>query len=337
MARRSGTLRFKLLLAFALLLVVGWSVLWFMVATVVDRQAQRVEMMAEASGTMLSCAHRSVKGFPFRIEVRCGPGSKVSNAEGALALDGLTLVGLIYNPNLMIAEVRSPVVAHPAVGPRMQAEWELAHASARLDYGDSAIDRFDAEIVGATVTLGSAPPVTVDEVQFNIRRRPDATETLDVAARLVGVVPMPGGAPITLTVRGSVPDGAPLLAGRPEALLATLARSGLPLVIDTITLSSGGMTLAASGTLTLMPNGLLDGKVDVAVVGSDEPVPYLNAVAPEVEKTVETLLKNVLAFAPATTVDGHAAKKLSLTIRNGRVSAGFVPLFALPPVRIAGL
>ncbi len=172
---------------------------------------------------------------------------------------------------------------------------------------------------------------------LNVRRRPDAQDTLEVAARLAGAVPIPGGEPVKLTFRGSLPEGASLLAGRPEVLLATLARSGLPLVIDTATVSSGEMTVAAAGTLTLKPTGLLDGDIEVAVVGAGNEVPYVTTVAPAAEKTIQTMLRNILAYAPETTVDGAPARKLSLTIRDGRVSAGFVPLFTVPPVRIAGL
>jgi hypothetical protein len=337
MARRSGTLRFKLLLAFALLLVVAWSVLWFVAATVVDRQAEKIEMLAAADGATIDCAHRSVKGFPFRIEVRCGPGSRVANHAGAVTLDGLTVVGLVYNPNLVIAEVQSPVVAEQPGMPVVRAEWTLAHASTRLDFGDNAVDRFDAEVEGLTLSVGSGPQVNADSVHLNVRRHPEAPDTLDVAARVIDAVPIPGGEPVTLTLRGSVPDGAPLLAGRPEALLATLARTGLPVIIDSATVASGDMHVALAGALTLKPNGRIDGDLEVAMVGSDKDLPYVKVVAPEVERTIATVLKNVLAFAPETTVDGMKAKKLTLSIRDGRVSAGFVPLFTVPPVHIAGL
>ena len=39
----------------------------------------------------------------------------------------------------------------------------------------------------------------------------------------------------------------------------------------------------------------------------------------------------VLQFAPETTIGELPAKKLSLTIDNGKVMAGIVPLFAIPP------
>jgi hypothetical protein len=338
MAGRSRALRFKLLLAFALVLVVGWSVLWFVAAAVVDRQAERVGMRLEAAGTMLNCANRSVKGFPFRIELRCGPGSRVANDAGSLALDGLTVVGLIYEPNLVIAEVRGPVVAKPAAAPEVEATWDLAHASARLDYGDQALDRFDVEVKNATLTLAGVPPLGADEIHVNVRRKPDAPADLEVAVRLVRAVLVAGETPLTLALQGEVPGGAALLSPRAETVWRDLAAAGLPVTIDSATLSGGDVVLAAAGSLVVKPDGRLDGSLDVALAGSENEIPLVRVVSPSAEKTMRTVLRNALAFAPETTIGTLKAKKVSLTIRDGRVTIGLipVPLLTLPPIRLPG-
>ena len=74
--------------------------------------------------------------------------------------------------------------------------------------------------------------------------------------------------------------------------------------------------------------------LDVAFAGYQSDLPYLDAVSAQASETVSRLLTNVLAFAKTTTVEGRDAKSLAVTIKNGRVSAGIVPLFTIPAIRM---
>lgn len=325
MAKRSRTLRFKLLLALALVLVVGWSVLWFVCAGVVDRQADRIEMRAERDGTMINCAQRSVKGYPFRIEVRCGPETRIASADGTVTIGGLTLAGQLYEPSLLIAELRSPLAIDVVHAPAMAAEWDLARASARLDFTDRSLRRFDAEVRGGAATLAGAPRVTADEVHVNVRRKPDAPEDLDVAVRLIRAVPIPGQAPVTLLFRGEMPGAAPLLAGHGDRVVGRLHAGGLSLVIDKATVECGDMLVGVDGTLTLRPDGLMDGDLSLAIAGLDAGVPYAGVLPPIVQDSIAALQK-VLPYVPDTTIGGRTAKKIPITIRAGRARAGIIPL-----------
>ncbi|MEO1106067.1 MAG: hypothetical protein AAFW98_20430, partial [Pseudomonadota bacterium] len=60
-----------------------------------------------------------------------------------------------------------------------------------------------------------------------------------------------------------------------------------------------------------------------------------SVVSPEAEETISTLLGNILTFAPTTTIGDREAKKIALTIRDGNVRAGIVPLFKIPPISAA--
>lgn len=330
MAKRSRTLRYKVLMIGVLVVVVGWTVGWFMIATVVDRHAENAAQEARKSGSVMDCVNRSVSGFPFRIEVRCGNGSRIGNGEGMVTLNSLTAAALIYKPSRLIVEARSPATVRAAGLPPLAADWSLAHASARLDLEKQALQRFDVEVKAGVLTLGEGEPVPFDELHVNVRETPSGDGKLDVALRLVDVVPPGVEAPISLVLRGQVEDGA-LLLERPDAALEMLADGGLVVLIDTASVASADNVVAASGKLTLEADGRLNGSIDLAVAGDD--LPLLEAFAPpQTRRMVNTVISNVLSFAPATTIGDKDARKLTLTVRDNKVAAGVIPLVELPRI-----
>jgi hypothetical protein len=333
--RRSGALRFKLLAAFALAVVVAWSVMWFVAATVVDRHVHKIERMAAGPGATAECINRSVTGFPFRIEVRCAEGSHATSPGGLLKIGGATVAALVYDPDQVIAELAPPLEIQTPGAPRMQADWALARASARLDFDDRSLERFDAEVREAELTLGTRPAMSIAEVGAHLRRDPVAPRDLGLAVRIEDVVPLEGGEPVSISLRARLGDGGDLLGGRPEALIAAIAEGGVPFVVEEAVVESGEMMLHATGELTLGDDGRLNGSLDVAIAGSESEVPYLDALGPEMAATVRMLLKDVLPYAPETTFRERSAKTLTLAVKDGRVRAGLVPLFTLPPVTVA--
>ncbi|WP_108658888.1 DUF2125 domain-containing protein [Acuticoccus kandeliae] len=335
MGKRSRTLRFKLLLAGVLGGVVLWSVLWFVAATFVDRQIERAEHGAYSGGALADCTKRNVSGFPFRIEVRCGAGSRVGNGLTTVTLGGLMVVAQVYNPRRLIAEVGSPASVSTYGAPPTTAEWSLARASTRLDLRAHALERFDAELLDVTLHMPDGSTVEVGKINANVRRNPDAEDDLDIALRLDDLQPIEGGEPVHIAFRGRLGDGAALLTGSPDAMMVRLLAEGLPLFIDVATAETGGLKVSANGDVTLGADGRLNGTLDVAIAGYDKGVPYVKAVAPDAGETVVTMLNNVLSFAPETTIGDSKARKVTFQIRNNRVLAGFVPLFTLPQINVA--
>lgn len=333
MAGRS-TRRFQLLGAAVLAVVVGWSVLWFIAATIVDRQVEKAEKMAMDAGATANCRNRSVTGFPFLIELRCREGSRAGNAEGIVTIGGLTVAAQVYNPTQLIAEMDGPVEVASAVARPMTADWDLAHASADLDLGVNAVRQLIGEVKALRLEIGGHE-VVVGEVDATLRRNPEDAADLDVHVRIADLVPMPGAAPATVALIGRVAGGAPLLAGRPEDVLARLASAGLPLAIESITFRGEDLEIAAAGDLTLSPDGLVSGTLDVLIAGYDSGVPYLRVMDPKTGATVTQVLPMLLASAPDAKIGDRAAKKLSLNIVDSRLELGLFSLPLLPRIAVA--
>ncbi len=331
-ATPSRTLRYKVLMLIVLVIIVAWSILWFCAATVVERQADRLQHAAVADGAVVHCLNRKISGYPFQLEMRCHDGSRFGTADASVTLSGFVATALVYQPSRIIMEARSPAVFQSDGAPAVTANWDLAHASARIGLSDASLTRFDAEVVGATVTAGNLPAIKVSELHFNARENPANPADLDLAVRITGLDPAPGAETTAIALRGTLRGGASVLAGDPGAVAELAAANGLTFSIQDATLASGDMQLSATGDLTLDQEGLLSGTLDVAFAGYNQTVPYIAVLAPEAQETITTLLRNLLMFAPETTIGDKPARRLTLKVQNGRVSAGIVPLFNLPPM-----
>jgi len=55
-----------------LVAAVAWTGFWFYAASHVDEKFDEWRTREARSGRAYECANRSVAGFPFRMEVRCG-------------------------------------------------------------------------------------------------------------------------------------------------------------------------------------------------------------------------------------------------------------------------
>ena len=327
--------RYRVLMGGTLFVVVAWSVFWFIAATIVDRHVERAERIASSGGTQIDCVDRSVTGYPFRIEVRCSDTSRIADGNVLATFQKLTIASLVYNPSRVIAEVGGPMTIEAQGAPDLSLDWDLAHASARLDLGEQRLERLDGEVVAATMKASGWPELTVDEFDVNVRRNPVEPADLDLALRVTGLAPAEVGETASLALQLSLHDGAGLLDGDADALLRRLGEAGLAATVEAATFESGSLEVAMAGEVTLAADGLLDGRLDVAIAGHDEGVPYVAVVAPRAEATLEKLATDFLTFAPETTLSGRKAKALTLTIADGVVRAGFVPIFTIPAIHIA--
>ena len=108
----------------------AWTGFWFIIrGRVID--AVDTALAKEAGlGRSWDCTDRSVSGFPFRVELRCGALSLSSArwGETVRVQTGPALaVGQIYTPNLVIAQIASKQYEVPRVIVRVmdpaRAEW----------------------------------------------------------------------------------------------------------------------------------------------------------------------------------------------------------------------
>src|ERR1700751_605918 len=112
---------------------IAWSAFWFFAASQVGVRADAWRAQEAKSGRFYDCANRSVSGFPFRLEVRCGDASVklVSQSAGQLAsqtpitakLGEILIVAQVYDPEHLIAEFTAPATISDRDGNAFALNW----------------------------------------------------------------------------------------------------------------------------------------------------------------------------------------------------------------------
>ncbi len=281
--RRRG--RFWLYAPFGLLalVAVAWSGFWVFVKGKVETTLDSAMAREAGNGRNWVCAERSVGGFPFRIEVRCGALTLTSSRWGEavrLQTGPSVAVGQIYTPGLVIMQVTGPLQASLPEGRKLDLAWTRLEAS--IAAAGLTLDRFALVVTGPNGTLTT--PGRADETwraaQFeaHLRRnpaRPASDQAVDLALSAKGAV-LPGLDALLgssdagdLDLQASLTQSLGFRAGfNPDALEAWRSAGGQLEIIRLVT-TRGPARLEASGRLLLDQTHRISGQLQAAIAGVD--------------------------------------------------------------------
>jgi hypothetical protein len=278
-----------------LIAAIGWSAFWFYAASEVDAKADAWRAQEAKSGRVYDCAHRSVAGYPFRLEVRCEGASValVSQTAGQLAtqtpvtarLGEILVVAQVYDPKLLIAEFTAPAtIADPGAVPSMTVNWSKGRSSVvglpgipqrvSLEFDDPAIARIDG---AAAAPLAAARHVELHGrlVEGGPADRPILETVLHILGGSVqGVHPLlaqPFDADIRTLLSG-LKDFSP--KPWPERFRELQAAGGHVEIVNS-RIQQGDVIAVAAGSLGLSAGGRLDGELQMTVAGIEKVIPAL--------------------------------------------------------------
>ena len=319
----------------ALLIVcLGWSAFWMVAAQSTETALADWFAQEEHVGRVWSCPQRSLGGFPFRIELRCSTptfAGRLGGMSGSGGVGDLLAAANLYNPQLIVAEVASPL-AFRAQGDmlKLSLEWKELRISHRSHNG--AFERASLEIDAPVLRVegtGFAPlGGQARHAEVHLRPEPDSETGLEVALRAEGLV-APG---LDALTGETAPLDTVLSAGIVEASAAS--GSSLPAILERWRLAEGRIDLRefkvakgdarleARGQLALDPLHRLRGALDLSASGID---PLLQRFGlPAGGLAVGGLLGGLLGTKPpAGAVDSAAGTlRLPLSFDNGRATIG---------------
>jgi len=278
-----------------LIAAIGWSAFWFYAASQVDEKADAWRAQEAKSGRVYDCAHRSVAGFPFRLEVRCEGASVslVAQTAGQLAtqtpvtakLGEILVVAQVYDPKLLIAEFTAPAtIADRGETPSMTVNWSKGRSSvvglpgipqrASLEFDDPAINRINGAV--------AAPVAGARHVELHGRLveggpadRPILETVLRIAGGSVqGVHPLlaqPFDAEVRTMLSG-LKDFSP--KPWPERFRELQAAGGHVEIVNS-RIQQGNVIAVAAGSLGLSASGRLDGELQMSVAGIEQVISAL--------------------------------------------------------------
>ena len=332
--------RWKLYLPFVALAVVavGWSAFWKVAAGMTETALDDWFTQERALGREWTCPGRSVAGYPFRLEVRCQAPSftgRIGALTGAGSVGDLLAAAHLYNPQLIVAEVGSPLVFKAQDGlVDLSLGWTRLQASHRIRKG--GLDRDSLEIEAPVLRVAGAdmPVVTAKAGLFEAHLRPNpdraaAVSAFDLALRLdkleaPALDALTGSAaPLDAVLAATVVQTDAARGGNLAQTLENWRSAGGAVEIREAKLGKGEARVEASGALELDSAHRLAGRVELDLTGLGPLLQRLGV--PAGNAAIGGLLGGLLGGKGAPSAPQGVAKgalRLPVTLNQGRAMIG---------------
>ncbi|MGJ3262438.1 MAG: DUF2125 domain-containing protein [Salinarimonas sp.] len=333
------------------LVVVGWSVAWYLIRERVVVELDDLLGVEAALGRSWACEDRRVAGFPFRIEVSCARLS-LETADGlALDLGPAQALAQVYQPRHVIVNLAGPFAAQTPDG-RIAAEWTLLEASVRnLGRGTEqlALVVTDPRARIEAATLPMPVSARAERAELYVRPSPGATRRtgpIDAVLRadaldapdLAGLLPEAarGPADVEAQLRLHAPAALARGGGDPDAAARAWRDAGGRLEIGVLAVETTRAALQISGELSLDAMDRPEGRIEASGRGLG---PIVQARLGGRGAFLAAAIGAALGVdPPPPTADGEEAPALRplppVRLDQGRVFVGPIPVprVSVPPL-----
>ncbi|SDO80743.1 DUF2125 domain-containing protein [Phyllobacterium sp. OV277] len=304
---------------------------WYYLANMLETRVATNIAGLQAKGINAACENAGASGYPFRLGLNCSSVSWVDQAKNVSVHTGaFRSAAQIYAPFHIVSEVDSPAsVSVPGMAP-LDLNWDNLKSSVRLD---KPIPR-RLSVEGRNVVInqhnpaGAATPLaTLKDGQVHFRAIEPVMDialsfsSLKIADNTVYDKPLPeltGAADIQLA------NGFALI-GKPERDLSVLrGQSGMLRRVDLALPDGSG--IAISGPFSVADDGRISGDFKITMRNPESVASTVKSVLPGQEKIISSVVQ-AMAFVPK---DASGAPTLPVTVKNGKMSVGFISIGRLP-------
>lgn len=319
--------RFIVMIVAVLVVCAIWMAGWFYVSGEIRSE---IAYLAEADGITqprLTCETLNVGGAPFSFSPRCD-GAEITVEDTTISLANITGTALFYRPFHIQAFATGPArVTDAFTGAAQEIDWSNLHASLRIENG--AIERVSAladDIVYTDTLFGQTEIGSAGRGEIHLLdttpsdRQPGTGMLYDFYLTLEGVMSEPydianGDLVIDGRLSG-VPDAS--LWSTPELLAYWQAYDG-QIELRALNADADGLTLTAKGEARLNDLGQINGQVAITSEG----------IAGRIADLVgDPAMARMMLGNP----DENGISRQTLTITNGNVVVGILPMANLPPL-----
>ena len=365
--RRRSNRRYAVLLVLVVALIAGWTWFWKYAAAKAEVAMDGWRAREAQAGRVYACGSQSTGGFPFRFEVNCDAASAVFRSNQPpveVKAGGVLVVAQVYQPNLLISEIQGPLtIADIGQAPKIVANWKLGQSSLRGTPG--APERvsivFDEPMIDLVTNGSETNLLRAQRVELHGRIAEGSAANnpvIEVVLRLAQAsAPAFNPAtvrPVDAEIMG-VMRGLGDFAPKPwHERFRDLQRRGGRIDITQARVAQGDTTAVGSGSLSIDPNGQLDGQLDLTVAGlepflvsigaqqaiqkspsMDKVAGVLNRLSPGLgdvarEQAGANLSAGIAMLGKPATLEGRRAVTLPLRLKDGTAYLGPIPLGPTP-------
>ena len=319
--------RFVIMVVAIVAVSVLWMAGWFYIAGQVRAEIAALSQADGIAQPRLTCENLDVGGAPFSFSPHCD-GARIVSGDLTVDLANIRGTALFYNPfHIQVFATGPARLTDAFTGATQEVRWSNLHASLRLD--GNTVERFSAvadDLVYADMLIGENLIGTSGHAELHLldATSPDAPAGSgriydayavfeDVASQRYEIAN--GRMSVDAQLTG-LPD--PALWSDPQALAFWQALGG-QLSLRDLQVTADGLALTAQGQASLSEAGLVNANLEVVSQG----------VADRIEALVgDPSLAEIILGSP----DAEGASRQNLSVANGTVTVGILPVAALPPL-----
>ncbi len=330
-----------LIIGAVVILAALWAGCWYaaerFTAAAIARAAS-----GPVAGHRLGCAGAALSGFPLRLDLVCQR-TTYADAGGRLtaALGGLAASAPLYRPGYVTATITGPLAIDvPARDVALTVSWSdgHAHATAWLSGLTGAGARFgdlDVENGGDATALPLAS-LKANSANLAIAPLGGGDYRLTGAADHLSLTRSTGKAlpAIDTAARLTLVDLGGSLGTDPAATLRRWLGAGATVKLDSLRLAIAGAVFLADGSLTVSPDGLVNGSLLLSYNSIDALANLIETLRPGTRDRYATPLQVLNALSKEVTTREGSFRQTPLTFTDSVIWVGIVPLpDRIPPLK----
>ncbi|MCF7644714.1 DUF2125 domain-containing protein [Bacillus subtilis] len=315
----------------ALSVVAVYTAGWFYLASIAkDRVRMELAKAAEQANS-LECQSLSARGYPFSMYISCsGFNYRDQNQTLNAATSAVDVGASIFSFRTIKAQLTGPAAVALSGADPVKANWNKLQASARTDDRTAQDISLSAENLRLqsvkTDTDSKAPVLSLQEMQFDLNSLEEPLKlkiTFD-DLQLSGDTPLASlpemdglidiSSPASLASFKEADENGSVLRGK--ALQLNQVLFFLP----------SGASISLNGPVTIDDEGLTNADLKIRLTNMPALGQSLQAAFPDQVKNINTVIF-ALGSMPK---DESGATIVPVLIKEGKISAGFIPLGRVP-------
>ncbi len=315
------------LISITLLLIVGWSAGWFFVADKAETVIEKTKIKLTEKDRAFECTNQEINGYPFRISLNCDDIRYTDDVSGITFKAGtLKSAAQAYQPNKAIVELQSPASLSFSNGEQFNTTWASMRSSLKI--GLSGPDNISLQGKGLELNSTNNIDQTINIEDIQLHGRKIGEDNINLAFSLDKTRSQNKLWPAfnlntVFLLENSYQD----MINR-TGLIKLAKAKGLSGKIEKFQYAAlEGGALEITGPAQVNAQGVLSGKFNVTVRDLPKLINALKQSFPQEQQKFQDI-------SGAIALLGNAGDeiKLPISIRNGTVSIGILPVAKLPPL-----
>lgn len=312
-------------------IVALYSAGWFYLASLAkDRVSAELAKISGQENT-LKCHSLSARGYPFSMYISCS-GFNYRDQDQTLnaATSAVDVGASIFSFRTVKTQLTGPAAVALSGADPVKADWSKLYASAHTDGRTAQNINLSAENLRLqsikAENEADAPAVSLLDLQFELNSLEEPLKlkmTFD-DLRLTGKTPLAALPELDGLIDISSPESLASFK-EPDENGSVLRGKSLQLNQMLFLLPSGA-SLSINGPLTVDAEGLTNAELKIRLTNTAALGQTLQAAFPDQAKNINTVIF-ALGSMPK---DDTGATIVPVLIKEGKISAGFIPLGRLP-------